>query len=488
MKKIISTYLILVLLASESVTFAAGNVNLKDGVLPLNLQQATRIALENNFDIQLYRIDKRISQQDILKARHIYDTEFSASYIYDENRLKPASTISGDKTTEISKAIDLEKQLPAGTVLSLGLASKKQGSNSPFATTNPYHDSQISASVKQPFGKNKFGIVDKNTIKISDIDVENTGFTSADKIEKELADVQKAYWTVVLNTKKHQMQSDMLELARKLYESNLKNFDIGLVEEPELFATEANLKERQMELRLSQDALDSAQDTLKLKLNLPKDVVIMPTDGLFAENMEAEFEQKLSVALKNRRDYKKAKNEVRSRKLSVELKKNSMWPEVDLTGTFRKNGLNRQFARSIREWHLEDNPEYTVLIEFKYPLENRKAKAEFNQKKLEQAKVLVELKKVECKILTEVHNSVNHANATKDAAFLQREAANLQKLKYEGELKRFTMGRSSTDTLIRYQDDYLNAKLIMLDSFYNYLDALVDLRLQTSELLAEFES
>jgi outer membrane protein TolC len=450
----------------------------------VSIDDVNRMALLNNFDIQVFRLDRDISEKELLKARAVYDTGLEASYTYNEDRLKRSSVILGSRVVDISQSGSLAKTLPTGTVLSLGVIHERQASDSAFSTLNPYHETAASVSITQPVGKNAWGIADRNTIKITELDIENAGYTSLDKIEQELGEVQKAYWNLLLATNEVDLTQEILQGARNLFTTNKKNYEIGLVEPPEHYAVDANLKEKQRDVLLAQDILNRALNRLRLKLNIAHDVVVVPKDDFFTyEEVADTFEELLQTALRNRRDYEQAKNEIKAMDLELAMKKNALWPEIDLTATLTRNGLDRNFRASVREITSQNYPEYTVGVTFSVPLENSTARAEYSQAELEKAKALVSLKKVECLILVQVHDAYVHAKSLFEAAQLLQLAADLQNKKYTGEEDRFSKGRSDTDRLIRYQNDYLVTKLRYLVSLYNYRAALIDLQHSMNTLL-----
>ena len=57
--------------------------------------------------------------------------------------------------------------------------------------------------------------MDQHQIKITRIDIENTEYTSLEKIENDLAQVQKAYWDLVLHREKVLIEKDMVKQAKK---------------------------------------------------------------------------------------------------------------------------------------------------------------------------------------------------------------------------------------------------------------------------------
>ncbi|MCK4422596.1 MAG: TolC family protein, partial [Candidatus Omnitrophica bacterium] len=453
--------------------------------LELDINQVSSLGLKNNFDIQIFKLDNSIGQEELLKAQNVYDTSLDFSYKYEENKLKRASTLLGKRTVAVTEDLTLSKQLLSGTVLSLSTAHSRDTTDSSSSIFNPAHEVSAGVSITQPLGKNAWGVIDNNTVQITKLDTANTGYTSQDKIEIELANIQKIYWNLLLAQKELELAEEVSESAAQLYKTNKRNFKMGILEAPEFYATEANLKEKQQELVIAQARFKNALSALRYRLNLNMDVLITPKDEFDLKQKQAGFEDMVRTALAKRRDYKKAKNIIKQKDLYAAMKKSSLWPQIDLTASFTRNGLDSRFADSISEITSEEYPEYTVGVIFSFPLENSAARAEYSQKQLEQAKALIGLKKTECLILVQVHDAFIDLMSRRDSVDLLEQAKELQHKKYLGEADRFKKGRSDTDRFIRYQNDYLRAKLVYLRSLYKYQEAAIDLKLITNTLLEE---
>jgi outer membrane protein TolC len=224
---------------------------------------------------------------------------------------------------------------------------------------------------------------------------------------------------------------------------------------------------------------------MRYKLNLDKTAVVKPVTDFNKEGIDKSFEEVLAAALDTRRDYKAAKNDVKVMDLYIQMKNNSLWPEIDLKGTFKRNGLAKEFDRSVKEITSQNQYEYTVEVVFSFPLENSAARAEYSQKELEKMKALVNLKKTECLILVETNDAFMHAKNSHAALTLLEQARELQHKKYLGEEARFKTGRSDTDRLIRYQQDYLQAHLAYLKGLYDYEASLIELSTAMNRLLQQ---
>jgi len=65
-------------------------------------------------------------------------------------------------------------------------------------------------------------------------------------------------------------------------------------------------------------------------------------------------------------------------------------------------------------------------------------------------------------------NSLKQLRVTSDAVFNQR-------MKWQGEVRKYQQGRSDPDTVIRFQDDYLNTKIIHLQAKVSLALAHIDI-------------
>ncbi len=455
----------------------------------LSLIKVSELALENNLDIQLTKFDAYIKRNDLYDAISVFDTILSASIAYEDDQRQTASTLAGTKSKTTDYAFDLEKKLPTGTTLGLGFDHARNWSNSPFVSTNPYHDSQVTLSITQNIGKNFFGLIDRTDIKITKLDIENSDYSSIDKIEEYLAGVQKAYWKVILNREKVRIREEMLDRAESLYKIYQQKTKIGLAENPDLYAAEANMNIRKNQLLGSQNDLRMAENDLLLKLNMKdrEKVEMVIGEELGVEGIqEQDFVESLKMAIDNRRDYQSAFNEVESKRLNVVRKKNSTWPEIDLEASIARNGVAKYYKDAMNDIVGENNPKYYYGIKFKYPLENSSAKGKYESAKLEQAKSLILLKKQEREIVVEINDSVGTVNTTLEKVRNNYTVVSLQQRKLEEEEKRFKLGRSNSDTLIRYHDDLLAAKISLIDSLHQFNSDFIDLRLDENSLLDEY--
>jgi len=488
---------ILIVLVSATIGFPAWCARPADpseaprpaatGAVRLSLDEATRLALVNNFDIQLAKYDTWISRTRQRGDESVYDTLIDILVSHEDNQAARTSTLLGTKSLENNYNLGISRKLPTGTTLGIDFDNNRSWSNSSFVTVNPSHDSSLGLTIEQEFGKNFFGVQDRGKIKVTRKEIEGAEFLSLNNIETSLAQVQKAYWDLVLQTERVTIEEKMLSQAKKLWDTNKEKIRHKLIEEPELLASEANYKERQNALGLARDQQESAANILKLLLNIDNlDSSLGATEGFdlsVALHPEADA---LETAFDNRRDYRAARARLAAKNIQVTIEKNNMWPEINVKATLTHNGVDDHFSKAIEKITHESNPDLYTEFTLTMPLENNEARADLQAAQFEKARAIVTLKQLERRIMVDVMDQTRHCRVMKELARNAVQIADLQNRKLRAEEKRFRSGRSDTDTIIRFQDDAAQAAWRAAEAKYRFHTSLVDLKKTEGRLLHQY--
>lgn len=460
----------------------------EERILKITLEQLTELALKNNFDIQLSKYDAWIKDTEDLRTRSIYDTVLEADVNYRKNESAQPTVFSGTRTVENDYSIGLSKKVPTGTKFGLEILNERQSSNSAFTTSPLIHESTLELSIDQALGKNFLGIQDRGEVRLSALDIENSRYTSLIKIEQSVADVQQAYWDLVLQSERVEIEKDMVEQAKKLFELQQKKLEDGLVELPDAIASEANYERSKNRLLLAQNTYKRKVNVLKLLINSTDDesLVIEPMEKFHIPDTQTATVDSLEKAFLNRRDYKQIMNDIKSNDIQLTMSKNELLPEINLSASLARNGLGDHFTDSARAITAEDNPDFFAGLTFVIPLENRKARAQLKAAELQKARILLDAKFVEKKISVDIVDQVRDCNIYAEVARNEQMIAGLQIKKLDEELKRFNHGRSDTDTIIRFQEDVILARLSAAEAKFQYHIAVIDLKRKEATLLSKY--
>lgn len=454
--------------------------------IALSLSACLDIGLANNLDIKIAKLGPLIENEGVRSAKSIYDTIIESSVSYEDDRRARVSTIAGSKSLENNYKLGASTKMPiSGTELDLDYSDKREWTDSVYAVNNPLHTSELSLTVTQPVLKNFFGFVDRADVRLSKIDAELAGIESLDKIEDVVADIEKAYWRLVFAEENIDLRKRLFEQSNELYKIFEEHLKTGLAETTELYEIEANMRIRKAELMVAENDLITASNNLKLFLNEGGDFLIAPGSALIIFGEKIGRAASLKNAFDINRDYSYKKKELTSKKIKVKMKKNSLWPEVDLVGTFAINGVDRKLQKATGKLTTDKHSMFYGGIEVTVPLENREAQSAYNKADLEKEKAILELLQTEKEILTDIDEKVRKANLSLENAKRWTKIKQIEERKFKDEEKKMKYGRSNSKTIIDYQNDLTRANLSEYTAILDYYLALIDLENAKDTLLAK---
>ncbi|MDD4201918.1 MAG: TolC family protein [Candidatus Omnitrophica bacterium] len=452
-----------------------------------SVNEAITYALENSFEVHLAKLDFLMNETDIQISEAIFDTFLYGEYSYSEDNLQTASDVTGAEGLQTNYNAQINKKLVTGTDVSLGYSHNRNWTDSAFVSVNPANEDTLYVDAKQPMMQNVLGYLDRRKLTITKLAVDNAGLDEKDKIEDLIAEVEKAYWQAAARQETVRILDDMLKKAEELHAVNEKNYDVGRIEKVDFIASKANVLGRRNDLEKEKVTLKNSLATLKRLMNFDDSMDIMVRDKLIHKTPHVTFEECLKVAIDNRRDYKKAKTDVKIKEVTLQMKSNERWPEVDLIGSLKMNGINSNLSSMTKMVEDNSNTYYYVGVEVNVPIENNDALGNYKKAQYGKEHALVWIKDVERKIITEVGNAYRDYMLYNILVEQLIEVSTLQKQKLEEQTKQFDYGRSSTKDVIDYQREYLLAQIEVVLGMYNYEQSRVELEKQLNILLDRYE-
>jgi outer membrane protein len=477
-KKIISIILIVVFLYTNIIAYCQD-----DELVTVSLSQCLNLGLTRNLDIKIARIEALIVGQDVTLAESIFDTIISGNINYSDDQLAVPNIILGEKTLEANYDAGIAKKFFTGTELNIDYSDQRTWTDSPFAVSNPLHTADLSFTLKQPISRNFFGYIDRATVKISRIEYNIADIKAKGRIEDAVADIEKAYWRLVFAYENLALTRELFEQAEKLYNIYAEHLKTGFVEETDVYETEANMRIRKTDLFIAENNVITASNNLKLLLNEDGDFIVKPKDALSALLGKVDLIESLNQAFYANREYRMKKKELETDNITIKMKENNLWPEIDLVGTLAVNGVDRKFTKANRLLTTTKHPYYYGGIEVSMPLENRKARGEYQKAILEKDKSLIELIQIEKRIFTSIDEGVRNVNLHYENSERWKKIKEIQYAKLIEESKKLKYGRSTSKIVIDYQNDFTRAAISELASVLRYYVALIDLENEKDTLL-----
>ncbi|MBL7071808.1 MAG: TolC family protein [Candidatus Omnitrophica bacterium] len=491
MRKDIYSYMIFVLMISLTLALYAeeerGGLETSQ-MLPLSLSDTLKIAVLNNFEVQIARYDKAISDADLDDALSVYDAVMEIEAGYTHSELEQITSLTGQVSEDYETNVKMSKKFRYGTGVDIDYNYLRHRTDSAFAQINPSEQSYVQFTFTQPLLKNMFGINDWRDVRITRIEVDNFTSETLDTIEKTLLGVEIAYWELLLVGQMEEIRKDAWQKADDFRAVVESKEELGSAELTDLYAAKANLRVRSAELLAVGADLRTAENDMKFLMNNKEagsDIRIIPVEKLEIGDTDVQLVPALTTAFENRRDYKRAMKDIEAKDIELKIRDNERWPQLDLEGSFMMNGIRRSWWGSIEDLTEETNTEYYAGATLSIPLDGREEKSAFDKATYEKAKALVELKRIEKEILLDIDSKVKKVNTDRQRIRELSEAVELQEKKMNEEGKKYKYGRSDADRVTRFQQDYMDAELALRLATLDYIRSLGGLYVSQNIYLEE---
>lgn len=462
-------------LTAESRLFNTGEA--------LNLDEVTRLAIVRNLDIGMLQLENQGEGFELGISKSIYDSRFNMFAEYVHDREQTPNIVFGDRQLRGIAGVSLEKLLPTGTWVKIEGATERNSTNSPFVTLSRYYDSYGSLEFNQPLLKNAFGYIDRKRVQQVKINVKRFDYQTLDGIEELLYGIRLEYWDLKFAFENLRARLKALRKAQDFFQITHDKLDVGLTEKPDVFAAEANVRTRVLEVLEAENEVKSKSENLRILLNLPEVPLVYPSEELSFKPVEVDVAEALEKAYENRRDLKQLEIALESQTIEKKIRANERLPDFSFDGGYTSNGLDRKMSNSQGEVFGFQHPRYYAGFHFNASLENREARGRFSQAEIEYKRLEKEMHKLKLSIRRDVENS--HRGLLL-AAERVRQTENIKELQFKKiseEEKNFNRGRSSSKTIIDFQDDLIEAEINHIRALMMYNRALEDFYRATHGLI-----
>jgi len=449
----------------------------------LSLEEVTKLSVQRNLEMMKARLDQASSSKNISIAKSIYDTRLGSNATYTQDNQERASVVLGDRQIDSRVDFSLQKKIPLGTVLGVEAGTSRSSSNSSFSSLNKYYSSDLTFYVEQSLARNFFGYVDRKQIEQVRLDIEKFDYETLDRIENTLAEVRRQYWELIWASENLRIRREDLRTAQDFLQLTQDKLELGLTEKPDLYAAEANVRQRVIGVLEAQNLLQNQSFVLKVLLNTPEVDLILPSHKIEFTPRPIEFEAELDTAFENRRDLKQAELELKRQGIEVKIKKNQRLPDLTFEGRHSSISLDKGMASSQGEVFAYHHLKYYAGFSFSWNIENRKERAEQQQAEFQLSKVKKEMEELKLMIMREVDESLRNVLLAESRVSQTREIEVLQQMKLEEELRSFNLGRSDAKTIIDYQEDLIAAESGAMRALVDHAVALDQMHRSTHRLL-----
>ncbi len=427
--------------------------------LSLTVDDAIRLALENNNDIDISRQDKQVEEFRLRGARGVFDPFVAAQGYYESASTPTASLIGGAVNGSVTQTRFFGSGGISGFTPRFGgsysarLDTSRTTTSNTNSTLNPQSPSILALSYTQPLWRGLRIDNNRRTIEISKRNITISDAQLKQKAIEIVSGVERAYWDLVFALRNLQVQIDSVRQAREQLESNQRQVDKGILAPIEVVAANAQITTLEQAVYAAQAEVTRSENVLKT-LMLPDRTAsqwkqpITPVSPIDRQTPAIGLEVSLSEAIEKRPELRQLDESAAINEIDQRFFRDQTKPEINLVGSYAAQGLAGALTaasidpdtgqilvpsnlvgglgNSLGNLLQQDYPTYRVGITIGLPLGNNVAKANLGIARVEGDRIKNTRAQAEQIIEAEVRNalqSMRSAEATLAAARASRISA-----------------------------------------------------------------
>ena len=511
--------------------------------LPLTLQDAITLALQNNNDIDSAKISVKIAEFNLKGAWGVYDPVIDSLNYYERRTTPTSSTIAGGANgsvtqSDFSNAFNVTGSSPyAGGSYAADFSASRLVTNNQNATLNPQFPSALTLTYTQPLWRGRHFDNNRRNIEIAKKNLSLSDAQFRQKAVEIIAQVEQGYWDLAFGLRNLQVQIDAVKQARMQLESNQRLVAKGALAPIEIVAANTQVTTFEQNVYTAQEAVTRAENNLKT-LMLPERTseiwgrALVPVSPIELDIPRVPLEQAISSALTNRQEIAQLQANSDINKINERYYRDQTKPQIDLIGTYTGSGLAGTptvrtgttisstslltdrvnelsalnglpalatttttatstipanliggYPQSLSNLATADYPTYNVGVRISLPIGNRTAKANFGRTLAEGDQIKNQRAQTEQIIEADVRNttqSLRSAEARLAAAAASRASG---EQRFASEHRQFRAGTSTVFLVFQRQNALVAARGIELQAQTDLNKAISEFRRATGTTL-----
>jgi outer membrane protein len=493
------------LMASLREASAKSAAQMQTGeVRPLSIDEAVKLAVEQNLGIRIQRVDPQIQDTGVALARGNWAPNFSTSVSRVGANQPALGIIQPSYSNGTSNlGLGLNQFVPwGGGNYTLNWNSQRLTTTNPFSSFSPQLSSNLQFNFTQPLLRN-FSVdqirqqvgLSKKVRDLSDVNLQTV-------ITQTLRNVKDAYWDLSYSINNLKAAQDSLALSQQLLKDNQKRVEIGTLAPLDIVQAQAEVASNESGVIVAEAQIKQAQDNLRTLVLDPAapdfwTVVFDPTDAASFAAQAIDVDAAVRNALDKRTDLRAAKNSLEQSDINIKYYSNQIKPDVNAQlnyGTIAYGGTQlsavddpfapvvsprtiasqRGYGSVLGDVFTNAYPQWTVGVQIGYPLGANTAHANLARVKLEYQQSQAQLKNQEMQVVAQVRAAGRNVSTNQKRVESARVSRELQEKKLEAEEKKMAAGMSTTFFVFQAQRDLAQARTTEIQAISDYNKSLVD--------------
>jgi len=486
-----------ILLSGALVVSAQTNLPMA-GARSMALEQCIDLALSRNLDLQIEHLATDIARYNLTGAYGAYvpNLSFGARHdflsepgTFDPKKQNPDYPYEMDMD---SGGPVLSGRLPLGLSYDFSATAGGQNARTDFRgnaavagafpggirLTNNYF-ADLGLGVRQHLLKDFWIDQYRETLLVRRKELKISEQALRLLVMKTVLAVELGFHDLLAGRERIRVEEKALELRQQLVAETRRRVEVGDLPPLDNEQAETQLQNTLTALTAARAAFVDRENTLKSLFtdNFKEwaEVDLQPAGVLLAIKAGLNRQESFQSAMKNRPDLAEARLAVEKSAVTVEFRKNQLFPSLDFIGRYGGLGSQTELGTSMSDALHFEHPNYYYGVVVSFPLSNVAERNSYRASRAAKQIAELQLKKAEQAILVEVAGYINQAESRYAQVGSTRQARTYAEAALAAEEKKLQNGLSTTFMVLQLQETLTAARTAEVQALVDYNKALAQL-------------
>ena len=474
----------------------------------MSIDDAVAMALEQNLDLQVQRINPQLRDLDIAGFRANYTPNFTTTMNLVDQTQPPASLLAGNESQITTGRSTLDfgvNQLTPwyGGSYNVQWTNGRTTTNNIYTSFDPQFTGNIAASYRQPLLRNfKIDGV-RQQLLVSQKNREIADTQLQQSIANTVRSVRNAFYDLMYAIGNLAVQRQSLQLAQQSLKDNRARVEIGTMAPLDIVQAEAEVATREEAVIIAEAAIDRQQDAVRALVFNPKQpdfwtARIEPTDTVTFQPTAVDVDGAVANALSQRTDLVTARKNVEANDVNIRYFDNQSMPDLNASINYNAQAIGglglvrgpsadggllpgpviatreRSYWDTLGVLFGGDFPGWTFSLDMTYPIGRSTNEANLARARLQQSQNQRNIQALELDVATQVREAARNVTTNAKRVDATRASRALAEKRLEAEEKRFQAGLTSSFFVLQAQRDLNVARNSELLALVEYAKSVVN--------------
>jgi outer membrane protein len=466
---------------------------IQDGKLALSDEDAIRLALQNNVDINVERYTPYFTLWDIEKGRAVLNPSLAFSTSVNRLVTPATSALQGGQTLlNLNAAYNMtyHKPFEPGLDLDVGFNTTRNRTSSFFNSVNPSFTPNLSFQLTQHLLKDYGRTTRGRLVRIARNNLSISEETFDARVSDIITSVLNTYWDLVYAEEDIKVQEASRKLAEVVLQQNKIQAEVGTMAPLDVIQAEAEVAARTEALVVSRYTRKTTEDQLKKLISSRTDPGAMSATLETLSKPEPPpppvhtVKDAIQRAMDNRPEVNQILMDQENKKIQLDFTKNQLKPTLDLVAGYSQNGLGGdQIIRDYSQgffgapiidfvpggfWDSLDSLfsrrylGYVVGLSLQIPLGNSDARASSAQAQIDFRQGEEKLRSQRQRIALEIRQAYDNIAMNRERVSTAEVTVRYQQQRLQGEQDKYALGATTTRFILEAQRDLQDAQSRLL--------------------------